>query len=71
MELGSFIFVIPPRMWKSMNRARNEAAVIAHARPDPLFIVHLTDKQWIEANVCVRDRSARVTTRYFAQRIAK
>jgi len=28
-----------------MNRARNEAAVIAHARPDLLFIVHLTDKQ--------------------------
>lgn len=43
------VFVVSDE-WESMNPRRNEAAVIGRACPDPLFIAHLTDKQWIEAN---------------------
>lgn len=33
-----------------MGRAHGKAAIIGRAAADPLFIVHLTDKQRIEAN---------------------
>lgn len=39
---------------ESMGRAHSKAAIIGRAGADPLFIVHLADKQRIEANT--RDR---------------
>lgn len=35
-----------------MGRAHSKAAIIGRAGADPLFIMHLTDKQRIEANTC-------------------
>lgn len=36
-----------------MSRAHSKAAIIGRADADPLFIVHLADKQQIEANTRV------------------